>query len=144
MRHRKVSDESYRSLRPLAYSVLDLMVEFISTHLTKNLLCELYVFATGVIHRLLCYQKKFKIRFNYAWRELWYALISLLKFVVNNESDLIKKFNILSLANYVVNIFNLFITFGDTFLPSPQAYDDLYYEIIRMHQVFDNLYSLGN
>ena len=42
-----------------------------------------------------------------------------------------------------MNIFNLFITYGDTFLPNPNSYDELYYEIIRMHQVFDNLYSMG-
>ena len=44
----------------------------------------------------------------------------------------------------VVNIFNLFITYGDTFLPNPNSYDELYYEIVRMHQVFDNLYSMGS
>ena len=43
----------------------------------------------------------------------------------------------------VVNLFNLFITYGDTFLPTPSSYDELYYELIRMHQVFDNLYSMG-
>jgi len=37
----------------------------------------------------------------------------------------------------------MFITFGDTFLPSPTSYDELYYEIIRMAQVFDNLYTVG-
>lgn len=44
----------------------------------------------------------------------------------------------------VVNIFNLFITYGDTFLHSPASYDELYYEIIRMHKVFDNVYAMGN
>jgi hypothetical protein len=43
----------------------------------------------------------------------------------------------------VVNIFNLFITYGDTFLPCPTSYDELYYEVIRVHQIFDNLYSMG-
>ena len=43
----------------------------------------------------------------------------------------------------VVNMFNMFITYGDTFLPNPNSYDELYYELIRMHQVFDNLYSMG-
>lgn len=43
----------------------------------------------------------------------------------------------------VVNLFNMFITYGDTFLPTPSSYDELYYEIIRMHQNFDNLYSMG-
>jgi len=144
MRHRKLVDDNNKLLKPLAYSVLDLMVEFISTHLTKNFLYELYILCLGVIHRLLCYQKKCKIRFNYNWRDLWSALINLMKFIVNNESDLIKKWNIFILAHHIVNLFNLFITFGDTFLPSPQTYDDLYYEIIRMHIVFENLYSLGN
>ena len=40
-------------------------------------------------------------------------------------------------------MFNVFITYGDTFLPNPNSYDELYYELIRMHQVFDNLYSMG-
>ena len=43
----------------------------------------------------------------------------------------------------MVNIFNLFITYGDTFLPNANSYDELYYEIIRVHQVFDNLYSMS-
>lgn len=41
----------------------------------------------------------------------------------------------------VLTLFNLFITFGDTFLPSPLIYDFLYYEIIRQSDVFDNLHS---
>jgi len=49
----------------------------------------------------------------------------------------------LCLLIQAVNLFNLFITYGDTFLPNPNSYDELYYEIIRMHQVFDNLYSMG-
>ena len=89
------------------------------------------------------------------------ALINLLKFIMSNESHLLKKHDIFYLSSKVstvilliaaiaftvsfqiVNIFNLFITFGDTFLPNPSSYDELYYEIIRMHQVFDNLYSMG-
>lgn len=42
-----------------------------------------------------------------------------------------------------MNTLNLFITFGDTFLPAPSCYDELYYEIVRMNNVFDNLYSLS-
>lgn len=47
------------------------------------------------------------------------------------------------LLNQVVNLFNMFITYGDTFLPTSNSYDELYYEIVRMHQVFDNLYCMG-
>ncbi|CAG2106059.1 unnamed protein product [Medioppia subpectinata] len=141
MRHRKVCPQSKLS-RPLSYTVMDLMVEFILTHTRKNLLLDLYLLCIGVIHRLLCYQKKCKIRVDYAWKELWTALIVLMKFILTNESELLKRCNIFTLALNVVNIFNLFITFGDTFLPSPQSYDELYYEIIRMHSVFEQLYSM--
>ena len=143
MRHRKLMESRINASRPLSYAVFDLMVEFILTHMRKNLLLDLYLLCIGVIHRLLCYQKKCNIRVDYTWKELWSALISLLKFIINNEADLVKKCNIFILALQVVNIFNLFITFGDTFLPSPQTYDDLYYEIIRMHSIFDQLYSMS-
>ena len=42
-----------------------------------------------------------------------------------------------------MRIFNLFITYGDTFLPNPAIYDDLYYELIRMRKVFDDIYIMG-
>ena len=43
----------------------------------------------------------------------------------------------------VVVIFNLFVTYGDTFLPSPSSYDELYYELVRCHQTFDALYTMA-
>lgn len=51
--------------------------------------------------------------------------------------------NIIELSMKIVNVFNFFITYGDAFLPTPGSYDELYYELIRMHQIFDNVYSMG-
>lgn len=56
-------------------------------------------------------------------------------------SFVVTKFHCLLMQ--VVNLFNMFITYGDTFLPTSNSYDELYYEIVRMHQVFDNLYCMG-
>lgn len=103
---------------------------------------DLYVRCIQVVHKLLCYQKKCRVRLHYTWRELWSALINLLKFLMSNETVLLAKHNIFTLALMIVNLFNMFITYGDTFLPTPSSYDELYYEIIRMHQSFDNLYSM--
>lgn len=61
---------------------------------------------------------------------------------LSNRLDLLK-YSYKTLSFQVVNIFNLFITFGDTFLPTPASYDQLYYELIRMYQVFDNLFYMG-
>uniref|UniRef100_A0A9J7ZG93 Armadillo like helical domain containing 3 n=2 Tax=Cyprinus carpio TaxID=7962 RepID=A0A9J7ZG93_CYPCA len=123
-------------------SLDNLMVEFIITHMMKEFPMDLYVRCIQIIHKLICYQKKCRVRMHYTWRELWSALINLLKFLLSNETILLAKHNIFQLALQVVNLFNMFITYGDTFLPTPSSYDELYYEIIRMHQVFDNLYCM--
>ncbi|XP_042904338.1 armadillo-like helical domain-containing protein 3 isoform X2 [Parasteatoda tepidariorum] len=142
MRHRKVPYDKNGPYRPLACPMLDLMVEFILSHMTKSLPFELYYLCLGVIHRILCYQKRGRVRLQYHWKELWTALISLIKFLVTQEGLLTKNCNIFHLCIQVMNTLNLFITFGDTFLPAPSCYDELYYEIVRMNIVFDNLYSL--
>uniref|UniRef100_A0A3Q2Y4F4 Armadillo like helical domain containing 3 n=1 Tax=Hippocampus comes TaxID=109280 RepID=A0A3Q2Y4F4_HIPCM len=142
MRHRKKAVEKNIPSLPLVCAVLDLMVEFIVTHMMKDFPMDLYLRCVQIIHKLLCYQKKCRIRLHYTWRELWSALINLLKFLLSNETALLAKHNIFHLALLVVNLFNMFITYGDTFLPTSNSYDELYYEIVRMHQVFDNLYCM--
>ncbi|XP_063826710.1 armadillo-like helical domain-containing protein 3 [Ostrinia nubilalis] len=142
MRHRKIVPEEPPS-QPLASTLIDLLVEFIMCHLLKKFPGELYQLCVGVLLRLLSYQKRCRVRLARDWRPLWAALIALLKFLVTNESTLLRRHNIFVMAQQVVNIFNLFITFGDTFLPTPASYDQLYYELIRMHQVFDNLFYMA-
>ena len=72
-----------------------------------------------------------RVRIGYNWRDLWATLIALLKFVVSNESSLSKKVDFFTICTQVIQIFNVFITYGDTFLPSATAYDELYYELVR-------------
>lgn len=37
----------------------------------------------------------------------------------------------------------MFVMYGDTFLPNPGSYDELYYELLRQHGVFDSLNETG-
>jgi len=117
MRHRKSNAgvnhfTDSASLRCLAAATLDLMVEFVRSHLMKHLPQEQYALALAVVHRLLAYQKRSRVRLAYPWKELWTALIGLLKFTTANESALVKKIDIFTLAGQVVAIFNLFVTYG--------------------------------
>lgn len=77
------------------------------------------------------------------WECFCLALISLLKFLQNCESQLTKHRDLFQLASKVINIFNLFITFGDTFLRTPEAYDEVFYETVRCYHIFDNLFAFG-
>lgn len=72
------------------------------------------------------------------------ALITLLKFIQNCESQLTKHRDLFQLGSRIINIFNLFITFGDTFLKTPEAYDEVFYETVRCHHIFDSLYAFGS
>jgi len=42
-----------------------------------------------------------------------------------------------------MNVFNMFITFGDQFLPSLEAYDELYYELIRSEKDIRAFLAVG-
>lgn len=142
MHHRKFNS-TLASSQPLAATLLDLIVEFITSHMMKKFPLELYHQCIGILLRILCYQKRCRVRLNYQWINLWTVLINLLKFLGSHESYLAKKMNIFSLATEVVNILNIFVTYGDMFLLSPNTYDELFYEIIRMKLIFINLNAMG-
>ncbi|XP_052893829.1 armadillo-like helical domain-containing protein 3 isoform X2 [Anopheles moucheti] len=142
MRHRKLTSEKVSKPQPLATTLLDLLVEFIVSHLLKKFPIELYLLCIGIIHRVIIYQKRCRVRIAYHWKELWTAMISLLKFLIYQEQNLMKRCNIFELALQVINIFNLFITYGDTFLATTNSYDELYYELNREEKVFCELHAM--
>ncbi|ETN66669.1 hypothetical protein AND_001544 [Anopheles darlingi] len=142
MRHRKIASEKMSKPQPLATTLLDLLVEFVVSHLLKKFPIELYLLCIGIIHRIIVYQKRCRVRLAYQWKELWTAMISLLKFLIYQEQNLIKRCNFFELALQVVNILNLFITYGDTFLATTNSYDELYYELNREEKVFCELHAL--
>jgi hypothetical protein len=121
----------------------DVCIEFLVSHMRRNLNAELYRRCLDVVQRLLCYEKRHRVRLTYQWQTLWAALVNLFKFLLVHEEEMMARFDVLSLANQIVNIFNLFVTFGDTFLPDPTSYDELYYELIRERKEFDQLYETG-
>ncbi|CAH8565127.1 unnamed protein product [Schistosoma guineensis] len=142
-RSRKSDPKSYNAFtsRPIAMVILDLMIEFAHGHLMKKLPHRLYKLCLIVCQNLLCYQKMHKIRLEFDWKSLWIVILSLLKFVLNLDCNNLQLLDALKLMEKSLQIFNFFILHGDKFLQSPDVYDNLYYELIRMHLLVENLYE---
>ena len=127
---------------PLAGHILDLMSEFIRGQLRKSLNHKLCLKCLGVIHRLICFQNRNCIRIDYHWSDLWLALFTLMRFLIGHEHLLVSRMDIMLIVDRILVIFNMFITYGDTFLSSPNIYDELYYEIIREKDAFEKIDEL--
>eukprot|EP00730_Choanoeca_flexa_P019789 TRINITY_DN9677_c0_g1_i1.p1 TRINITY_DN9677_c0_g1~~TRINITY_DN9677_c0_g1_i1.p1 ORF type:complete len:675 (+),score=148.03 TRINITY_DN9677_c0_g1_i1:3-2027(+) len=139
MRHRPETVDTLTE-GPLAVTLLELCIELIMSHMRKKLDVAVYTLSLNVIHRLLCFEKQSRVRLSFKWQRLWNALVAFLKFL-NLQDEESEAYDIFALANRVVIIFNLFVTYGDTFLPDPDSYDELYYELIRERKTFDALFE---
>nr|CDS22542.1 Domain of unknown function DUF1741 [Echinococcus granulosus] len=140
LRHRKsgiaLLDRS--SNNTMAAVLLDLLVEFFCTHLMKSFPFEIHGQCLNICYHLLSHQKEHGLRLNYDWRQLWKALFDLMRYVIKPDGPCVCGETFTTLLK-IVGIFNFFITFGDCFLPDPNTYDDLYYELIRMKDVVERL-----
>ncbi|RIA97875.1 hypothetical protein C1645_751412 [Glomus cerebriforme] len=137
--------QNARFPRPLIGVILDVVIGFINHNLRRKLQTDLYSMALGVIHRLISYLKRNRVRLPYHWSELWHSLIGLLKFILSNiEHFQQDRASVNEVLLSAINIINLSITFGDTFFPDPISYDNLFYEIVRAKETFEGLNRIVN
>ncbi|CAJ0902656.1 9406_t:CDS:2 [Entrophospora sp. SA101] len=133
-----------KSSRPIVCFILDICVGFLIHNMRRKLQSDLYSLTLGIIHRIIFQLKTNKIRLDYHWVELWNSLINLLKFIKSNidyfedKSVIIKEVLML-----VIDIINLSISYGDQFFNEALSYDNLFYEIIRNKETFENLNGLA-
>ncbi|VDN57773.1 unnamed protein product [Dracunculus medinensis] len=133
MLHRDEDLIAFPTSFSLADAICDIICEFFISHVCLNFPFELYELAIGVVHRMITYAKRMCIRMA-KWKPLFEALLSLLNFLASNDSYLGLRAYYLCLR--IMVILNLFITYGDTFLPTDVAYDYMCYEILRRQSVF--------
>lgn len=118
--------------RPVAASILDIIADAINHNLRRRLDIDLYISCIHVIQRVLVYLTHARTRLLYHWSLLWQTLLSLLRFLTTYASDLIaQNANINLLITPLVNTITLAVSSGDTFLPSPASYDDLFYKLVE-------------
>jgi hypothetical protein len=132
--------------RNLATIILDIATGTISHNLRRRLDVPLYILSIGIILRLISYQSRSKIRLAYHWSELWRNLLSLIRFLNTYVSDISTLPHIPTLLSSLANLIALALSAGDSFLPDPASYDDLFYKLVETGPIltkFRDAYNLS-
>jgi hypothetical protein len=72
-----------------------------------------------------------KIRLTYHWSELWRTLLSLMRFLTTYATDLSTNPRTQTLTASLADLIAFCVSGGDTFLPDPASYDDLFYKLVE-------------
>lgn len=76
---------------------------------------------------------------------MWRTLLSLMRFLTTYASDLNSASHIDTLTTSLVDLIAFTLSTGDTFLPDPVSYDDLFYKIVEAGPIiarFRDVYKL--
>ncbi|KAK4224386.1 hypothetical protein QBC38DRAFT_485601 [Podospora fimiseda] len=136
-----------RAERVMATAVMDTMVDAINHNLRRRLDVGLYTLCVGILLRIISYMSRTRTRLQYHWAELFRSLLSLIRFLNTYASDLKGLSQIDTLLDHAVNLLALGLSAGETFLPTPAAYDDLFYKIVETGEIlvkFRTTYGLAN
>lgn len=132
--------------RVLACSLLDTMIDGINHNLRKRLDVSLYTLCLGILLRVISYVSRSRTRLTYHWAEFFRSLLSLVRFLTTYTSDLKDLPHMETLVDHVVNLIALSLSAGEAFLPTPAAYDDLFYKVVESGEIltkFKQNYGLG-
>lgn len=130
----------------LAASILDTMIDGMNHNLRRRLDVDLYILSIGIILRIVSHLSRSRTRLYYHWSELFRCLLSLIRFLTTYTADLRALTHIETLLDNLVNLIALSLSAGESFLPTPAAYDDLFYKLVEMGEVlvkFRDNYDLG-
>lgn len=126
--------------------IFDIMIDTISHNLRRRLDAGLYSQTIAILLRLLTFLSTNKIRLSYHWSELWRTLLTLMRFLTTYASDLSSNPHIGALTNSLTNVIAFCAFAGDTFLPDPASYDDLFYKLVETGPIisrFREVYSVN-
>lgn len=123
------------------------MVDGMNHNLRKRLDVDMYILSVGIILRLISHLSRSRTRLNYHWSELFRSLLTLVRFLTTYTTDLKGLTRIDELLDDLVGVIALSLSAGEAFLPSPAAYDDLFYKLVETGEVlikFRDNYELAD
>ncbi|KAL8303163.1 hypothetical protein RB600_006868 [Gaeumannomyces tritici] len=121
--------------RTLVAAVMDVMVDGINHNLRRRLDAPLYALCLGILMRIISYVSRTRTRLTYHWSELFRSLLSLVRFLTTYVADLKHLPQMETVLDLLVNLLALGLTAGESFLPTPAAYDDLFYKVVESGEV---------
>ena len=118
--------------RPPIAHIMDVLLDTINHNLRRHLDLQLYVSILGLLHRILSYLTFTRTRLAYHWSLLWQTLISFLRFLTTYApSFAIHDPDLPALLKPFLSTLALSVISGETFLPDPGSYDDLFYKLVE-------------
>jgi Domain of unknown function (DUF1741) len=116
-----------------ASTILDICTDTISHNLRRRLDIHLHRLALGITLRIATHLSRNKIRLTHHWSYLWATLFSFLRFLNQYSTDLAQTLPTLphDICSPLTDLIAFCLSAGDTFLPDPTSYDDLFYKLIE-------------
>jgi hypothetical protein len=112
--------------------ILDICTDTVSHNLRRRLDIPLYSLALGIILRVTTYLSRNKVRLAHHWSYVWGTLLSFLRFLTQYATDLTHLPNIRhEICSPLADLIAFCLSTGDSFLPDPSSYDDLFYKLIE-------------
>lgn len=130
--------------RVLGAAILDACIDGINHNLRKRLDVDLYISFIALIQRLISHLSRSRTRLEYHWNELFRSLLTLIRFLASYSSDLGNLTDIDILLDTLTNVIALSLSTGETFLPTPAAYDDLFYKLVETGDILTKFSSAYN
>ena len=121
-----------------AAAILDICTDALSHNLKKRLDVQLYSLSLGIVLRVLAALEQSKTRLHHHWAYFWGSLLSLMRFLTQYTTDLnylrgIKE----DLCTPLARLTAFCLSKGDSFLPDPASYDDLFYKLVEGSDVLE-------
>ena len=112
--------------------ILDTCTDTISHNLRKRIDVQLYGLAVGIILRVVSHLGRSKTRLKHHWPYVWGALLSFVKFLAQYSTDLTHQYHVKEeVCLPLTNLIAYCLSAGDSFLPDPGSYDDLFYKLVE-------------
>ncbi|KAF2834607.1 DUF1741-domain-containing protein [Patellaria atrata CBS 101060] len=102
--------------RVLATVLLDILIDGINHNLRRRLDLDLYIS---------------RVRLAYHWSEFWRSLLSFIKFLITYTSDILPHPSTPTLMTHLLSLLAFSLSAGESFLPDPASYDDLFYKLVE-------------